>query len=165
MQEKPCEQGRICGICGDEVGVTEEGEVFVACNDCAFPICRACYEYERSDGAQVCPQCKTRFKRLKGCARVPGDDDEDGVDDLDHEFGFTSSDHATDLPQEQALVSTEFVDSTASEDSSSYGYGRMGWKKRLEKWKARQELLHRLKLENGGRDMDGGSDQDQDPPL
>lgn len=159
MQEKPCEQvikGQVCGICGDEVGVTEEGEVFVACNDCAFPICRACYEYERSDGAQVCPQCKTRFKRLKGCARVPGDEEEDGVDDLDHEFGFTSFDH------------TESVDSN-SEDSSSYGYGRMGWKKRLEKWKKRQELLHRMKLENGGKDMDDGSelgqDQDQDPPL
>ncbi|RRT74289.1 hypothetical protein B296_00032493 [Ensete ventricosum] len=53
-------------ICGDDVGLTVDGDLFVACNECAFPICRTCYEYERREGNQVCPQCKTRFKRLKG---------------------------------------------------------------------------------------------------
>lgn len=57
---------RICQICGDGVGLTATGELFVACNECAFPICRTCYEYERREGNQLCPQCKTRFKRLKG---------------------------------------------------------------------------------------------------
>jgi hypothetical protein len=55
-----------CQICGDEVGVGFDGEPFVACNECAFPVCRACYEYERREGSQACPQCRTRFKRLKG---------------------------------------------------------------------------------------------------
>ncbi|KAJ9704716.1 hypothetical protein PVL29_002987 [Vitis rotundifolia] len=87
---KPLENlsGQTCQICGDDVGLTAEGELFVACNECAFPICRTCYEYERSEGNQVCPQCKTRFKRLKGCARVEGDEEEDGVDDLENEFNF-----------------------------------------------------------------------------
>ncbi|WJZ83638.1 hypothetical protein VitviT2T_003304 [Vitis vinifera] len=80
--------GQTCQICGDDVGLTAEGELFVACNECAFPICRTCYEYERSEGNQVCPQCKTRFKRLKGCARVEGDEEEDDVDDLENEFNF-----------------------------------------------------------------------------
>jgi len=79
---------QICHICGDDVGLTVDGELFVACNECAFPICRTCYEYERKEGNQVCPQCKTRFKRLKGCARVHGDDEEDGTDDLENEFNF-----------------------------------------------------------------------------
>nr|TKS04323.1 cellulose synthase [Populus alba] len=79
---------QICHICGDDVGLTVDGEVFVACNECAFPICRTCYEYERREGNQVCPQCKTRFKRLKGCARVHGDEEEDGIDDLENEFNF-----------------------------------------------------------------------------
>lgn len=94
QEEKPREQlnGQVCGLCGDEIEVTEEGDVFVGCNECAFPICRACYDYERREGAQVCPQCKTRFKRLKGCARVAGDDDEDDDDDdIMNEFGFTDS--------------------------------------------------------------------------
>ena len=68
MQLKPLNQqnGQVCQICGDDVGLNPDGEPFVACNECAFPICRDCYEYERREGTQNCPQCKTRFKRLKG---------------------------------------------------------------------------------------------------
>jgi cellulose synthase A len=56
-----------CQICGDDVGPGPDGEeLFVACNECAFPVCRACYEYERREGSQACPHCKTRFRRLKG---------------------------------------------------------------------------------------------------
>ncbi|MFS7938249.1 putative cellulose synthase (UDP-forming) [Helianthus anomalus] len=47
-----------------------DGEPFVACNECAFPICRPCYEYERREGNQACSQCKTHFKRIKGSPRV-----------------------------------------------------------------------------------------------
>ena len=58
--------GQICQICGDEIEFTVDGEPFVACNECAFPVCRPCYEYERREGNQACPQCKTRYKRIKG---------------------------------------------------------------------------------------------------
>lgn len=58
--------GQVCQICGDNVGKTVDGEPFIACNVCAFPVCRPCYEYERKDGNQSCPQCKTRYKRHKG---------------------------------------------------------------------------------------------------
>ncbi|XP_060173152.1 cellulose synthase A catalytic subunit 2 [UDP-forming]-like [Lycium barbarum] len=78
--------GQICQICGDEIEITVDGEPFVACNECAFPVCRACYEYERREGNQACPQCKTRYKRIKGSPRVEGDDEEDEFDDLDNEF-------------------------------------------------------------------------------
>ncbi|KAK9069683.1 hypothetical protein SSX86_011587 [Deinandra increscens subsp. villosa] len=78
--------GQICQICGDEIEITVDGEPFVACNECAFPVCRPCYEYERREGSQSCPQCKTRFKRIKGSPRVDGDEDEDEFDDLDNEF-------------------------------------------------------------------------------
>lgn len=71
----------------------------MACNECAFPICRTCYEYERREGSQVCPQCKTRFKRLQGCARVDGDEEEDNIDDLENEF----------KQQDFALVPVELV--------------------------------------------------------
>ena len=67
-QPKPLSNvnSHICQICGDDVGVTPEGELFVACNECAFPVCRPCYDYERKDGNQSCPQCHTRYKRHKG---------------------------------------------------------------------------------------------------
>lgn len=68
LQPKPLKNlnGQICQICGDTVGLTANGDVFVACNECAFPVCRPCYEYERKDGNQSCPQCKSRYKRHKG---------------------------------------------------------------------------------------------------
>ncbi|XP_009765335.1 cellulose synthase A catalytic subunit 2 [UDP-forming]-like [Nicotiana tabacum] len=78
--------GQICQICGDEIEITVDEEPFVACNECAFPVCRPCYEYERREGNQACPQCKTRYKRIKGSPRVEGDDEEDEFDDLDNEF-------------------------------------------------------------------------------
>ncbi|XP_031093607.1 cellulose synthase A catalytic subunit 2 [UDP-forming]-like isoform X2 [Ipomoea triloba] len=67
-------------------------ELFVACNECAFPVCRPCYEYERREGNQACPQCKTRYKRIKGCPRVEGDEEEDDIDDLEHEFDYSDID-------------------------------------------------------------------------
>ncbi|EEF29149.1 Cellulose synthase A catalytic subunit 3 [UDP-forming], putative [Ricinus communis] len=80
--------GQVCEICGDEIGLTVDGDLFVACNECGFPACRPCYEYERREGTQVCPQCKTRYKRLKGSPRVAGDDDEEDTDDIEHEFNI-----------------------------------------------------------------------------
>lgn len=56
----------ICQICSENVGKTMDGDFFVACDFCSFPVCRPCYEYERKDGNQSCPQCKTRYKRHKG---------------------------------------------------------------------------------------------------
>ncbi|CAL9020291.1 unnamed protein product [Prunus brigantina] len=84
--------GQICQICGDEIEITVDGEPFVACNECAFPVCRSCYEYERREGNQACPQCKTRYKRLKGDPRVEGDEEEDDIDDLENEFDISSND-------------------------------------------------------------------------
>ncbi|XP_061365117.1 cellulose synthase A catalytic subunit 7 [UDP-forming]-like isoform X2 [Gastrolobium bilobum] len=78
--------GQLCDICGDSVGLTVDGDLFVACEECGFPVCRPCYEYERREGTQVCPQCHTRYKRIKGSPRVEGDEDEDDVDDIEHEF-------------------------------------------------------------------------------
>ncbi|XP_008785840.2 cellulose synthase A catalytic subunit 5 [UDP-forming]-like [Phoenix dactylifera] len=85
--------GQICQICGDDIEILEEEkELFVACNECAFPVCRTCYEYERREGSQACPQCKTRYKRHKGSARVEGDEEEDGDDDIEKEFNFGNFD-------------------------------------------------------------------------
>ncbi|XP_015581144.2 cellulose synthase A catalytic subunit 3 [UDP-forming]-like isoform X1 [Ricinus communis] len=68
---------QICQICSDNVGTTVNGEPFVACHVCAFPVCRPCYEYERKDGNQSCPQCKTKYKRHKGSPPIRGEDVED----------------------------------------------------------------------------------------
>ncbi|XP_004513402.1 transcription factor HY5 [Cicer arietinum] len=79
--------GQICQICGDTIGLTTTGNVFVACHECAFPLCNPCYEYERKNVSQSCPQCKTRYKSHKEGTRVKGDDDED---DLRNEVKYGS---------------------------------------------------------------------------
>ncbi|KAJ0969572.1 hypothetical protein J5N97_022449 [Dioscorea zingiberensis] len=55
---KPLQEviGQNCQICGDGIELifneaTNEKELFVACNECAFPVCRTCYEYEREGKA------------------------------------------------------------------------------------------------------------------
>ncbi|KAF1885283.1 hypothetical protein Lal_00029172 [Lupinus albus] len=81
--------GQVCQICGDNVGKTVDGEPFVACDVCAFPVCRPCYEYERKDGKQFCPQCKIRYKRHKGSPAILGDREGDGgADDGASDFNY-----------------------------------------------------------------------------
>ncbi|KAI3473473.1 hypothetical protein Pfo_031005 [Paulownia fortunei] len=204
FSRKPYQQlsGQTCHICGDDVGLTVDGELFVACNECAFPICKTCYEYERREGSQVCPQCKTRFKQ-------------DDVDDLENEFNIRDKQQnfqnlAGDMdlkptglfhntlaslvplltdggmphfdgipPERHALVPAHFAsgnkrthplpstDSSLpvqpkpldpSKDLAAYGYGSVAWKERMENWKQRQEHLHTLNHEKGGKDQDDGGE-------
>ncbi|CAA6667327.1 unnamed protein product [Spirodela intermedia] len=85
--------GQVCQICGDDVGTTVEGDVFVACDVCGFPVCRPCYEYERKDGNQSCPQCKTKYKRHKGSPAVRGEEGDDGHADDASDFNYPSGNH------------------------------------------------------------------------
>ncbi|KAL7617921.1 hypothetical protein Lser_V15G00239 [Lactuca serriola] len=103
--------GQICKICGDEIEISVDEEPFVACNECAFPVCRPCYEYERREGNQACPQCKTRYKRIKGSPRVEGDEEEDEFDDLDNEF---------DVRNCEAVLSSRL--NTNPESANIYGF-------------------------------------------
>eukprot|EP00246_Nothoceros_aenigmaticus_P012626 TRINITY_DN400_c0_g1_i1.p1 TRINITY_DN400_c0_g1~~TRINITY_DN400_c0_g1_i1.p1 ORF type:complete len:1103 (+),score=191.20 TRINITY_DN400_c0_g1_i1:225-3533(+) len=113
--------GAICQICGDDVGISSEGELFVACNECAFPVCRPCYEYERKDGNQSCPQCKTRYKRHKGSPRVEDDEEEDDVDDLENEFNFTEVDKQDKQQTAEAMLHGQMLHGHYNEhDMSSH---------------------------------------------
>ncbi|XP_061375935.1 cellulose synthase A catalytic subunit 6 [UDP-forming]-like isoform X1 [Gastrolobium bilobum] len=106
--------GQICQICGDEIEIIKDGEPFVACNECAFPVCRPCYEYERREGNQACPQCKTRYKRIEGSPRVEGDEDEDDIDDLDNEFGYGHPDAFGLQPTSDSMLSGRGYNSNIS---------------------------------------------------
>nr|GMC64324.1 cellulose synthase A catalytic subunit 2 [UDP-forming]-like [Ipomoea batatas] len=113
--------GQICQICGDEIEITVDGELFVACNECAFPVCRPCYEYERREGSQACPQCKTRYKRIKGSPRVAGDEEEDDIDDLEHEFDYGNSEaFGPTLPAGVIHSSNGYVGHPSSSQSATF---------------------------------------------
>ncbi|KAF9688510.1 hypothetical protein SADUNF_Sadunf02G0204500 [Salix dunnii] len=163
-----------CRVCGDEIGVKEDGEVFVACHVCGFPVCRPCYEYERSEGNQCCPQCNTRYKRHKGCPRVPGDNDDDddaNFDDFDDEFQIKHHDH-DESSQKNVFSHTEIehyseqemipirpafssAGSVAGKDleGEKEGYSNAEWQERVEKWKVRQEKKGLVSKDDGGNDQ------------
>ncbi|WJX36452.1 putative cellulose synthase A catalytic subunit 3 [UDP-forming], variant 3 [Trifolium repens] len=178
-----------CQLCGEDIGINADGDPFVACNECAFPVCRNCYEYERREGNQVCPQCQTRFKRLKGCARVEGDEEEDDIDDLEYEFDFDGQ-NEQDIqipmsPQDEELYEEHHaivpLNSTMrkeitllqarpmdpSKDLAAYGYGSVAWKERMEIWKQRQNKLGIIRKENNdnNEDLNKVVDDDNELPL
>ncbi|KAK9291279.1 hypothetical protein L1049_009468 [Liquidambar formosana] len=68
---------QVCQICRGNVGTTVDGEPFVACKVCSFPVCRACYESERKYGTRSCLQCKTEYSGDEGSPPVHSDEVEE----------------------------------------------------------------------------------------
>ncbi|XP_021659889.2 cellulose synthase A catalytic subunit 4 [UDP-forming] isoform X3 [Hevea brasiliensis] len=160
---------KICRVCGDEIGVKEDGQLFVGCHVCGFPVCRPCYEYERSEGNQSCPQCNTRYKRHKGCPRVAGDDDDDiEEEDFDDEFQIKQQQHHHDDPDHKnengdyvqrplhtggAFSTTGSVAGGKEIEAEREMYSNAEWKERVEKWKVRQEKRGLVSKDDGGNDQ------------
>eukprot|EP00257_Ricinus_communis_P020113 XP_015579274.1 cellulose synthase A catalytic subunit 4 [UDP-forming] isoform X2 [Ricinus communis] len=166
-----------CRVCGDDIGVKEDGTLFVACHVCRFPVCKPCYEYERSEGNQCCPQCNTRYKRHRGCARVVGDDEDDiDADDFDDEFQIKQQQqqhHDHDPDHKNVFARSESGDyiprqplHTGGPVFSSAGsvagkeieaerelYSNEEWKDRVEKWKVRQEKRGLVGKDDVGNDQ------------
>ncbi|CAN6554091.1 hypothetical protein ACFX13_004072 [Malus domestica] len=167
---------KVCRVCGDEIGYKEDGELFVACHVCGFPVCRPCYDYERSEGNQCCPQCNTRYKRHKGCPRVAGDEDDFDADDFDDEFQIKIDHHDDPAEQNHVIARSENGDHNQqqwhrNDQPFSVGGSVAGkdfegekdvlstaeWKDRVEKWKVRQEKKG-LVSKDGGNDEQGLED-------
>ncbi|GAA0167340.1 DNA-binding transcription factor [Lithospermum erythrorhizon] len=163
---------KICRVCGDEIGIKENGEIFVACYVCGFPVCKPCYDYERSEGNQSCPQCQTRYKRHKGCPRVVGDDEDNYDDDFDDEFQLKNDlrieDKATEngeykhQPRANGSAIPSVAGSVVGKDydgEKETTFSNAEWKERVEKWKTRQEKRGLVtKTEDG---EDGQADEDE----
>ncbi|GLJ53774.1 hypothetical protein SUGI_1147670 [Cryptomeria japonica] len=170
-----------CQICRDIIDRNPDGTIFVACNECGFPVCRPCYEYERKDGDKRCPQCKTRYKRQKGSPRVDGDDDEDGgLDDFEQEFSMEKA--GTALSIYNGAPAAVPIDKR-SENGDHYAFSvppvydgdnaslrryphsvhgngidpnkELAWKERVDNWKAKHD-------KKGGGIKDGDFDPDEE---
>ncbi|WJX93670.1 Cellulose synthase A catalytic subunit 7 [UDP-forming] [Trifolium repens] len=137
--------GQVCEICGDSVGRTVDGDLFIACEECGFPVCRPCYEYERREGTQVCPQCHTRYKRIKGSPRVGGDEDEEDVDDIEYEFKMEEEKYK--LKHEENMRSRD--DDDDDDENTKYGElhlsshsgAKLDNKEKTDDWKLQQGNL------------------------
>ncbi|KAH9729165.1 cellulose synthase [Citrus sinensis] len=169
-QRPPTRQSgsKLCRVCGDEIGLKENGELFVACHECGFPVCRPCYDYERSEGSQCCPGCNTRYKRHKGCARVAGDEEDNFDDDFEDEFKnhYDNQDH--DQHHHVTTTRSEIGDNNQNQflngpgsfagSGDKEGYSSAEWQERVEKWKIRQEKRGLVTKDDGGNDQGDGDD-------
>jgi len=122
--------GQVCQICGDGVGTVADGELFIACDVCGFPVCRPCYEYERKDGTQACPQCKTKYKRHKGSPPVHGEENEDVDADDVSDYNYPASGNQDQKQKIAERMLTWRTNSRGSDvglakyDSGEIGHGK-----------------------------------------
>ncbi|XP_030462092.2 cellulose synthase A catalytic subunit 8 [UDP-forming] [Syzygium oleosum] len=114
----------LCNTCGESVGVDEKGEVFVACQECNFPICKACVEYELKEGRKVCLRCSTPFE-----ANSMADAER-------NELGSRST-MAAHLNDSQDIgIHARHISSVSTLDSEyNDESGNPIWKNRVESWK------------------------------
>ncbi|KAI9110469.1 hypothetical protein K1719_018335 [Acacia pycnantha] len=55
----------LCNTCGEQIGVNANGDPFVACHHCDFPIGKSCYDFDINEGQTLHGQ-----KGIPGTARV-----------------------------------------------------------------------------------------------
>ncbi|KAL2253139.1 cellulose synthase A catalytic subunit 8 [UDP-forming] [Sesamum indicum] len=121
----------MCNTCGEQVGLSSNSEVFVACQECNYPICQHCLDYEIKEGRNACIRCGT-----------PYNDDRKMVADVGaEEIGNHTpiATHAQDKGIHARNISTvSTVDSEYLDDS-----GNPIWKNRVESWKDKKNKKKR----------------------
>ncbi|KAK7302969.1 hypothetical protein RJT34_13866 [Clitoria ternatea] len=124
----------LCNSCGEQVGLDANGEVFVACHECYFPICKACFEYEINEGRRVCLRCATPY------ADRAKDDDDSKVSG--HQSTMAAQINVSqDVGLHARHISTvSTVDSELNDES-----GNPIWKNRVESWKEKDKKKKKKK--------------------
>ncbi|KAK7318829.1 hypothetical protein RJT34_03536 [Clitoria ternatea] len=135
----------LCNTCGEQVGLNDNGEVFVACHECNFPICKACFEHEINGGHRVCLRCGTSYEE-----REKDDDVDDTKVDQNQSTLASEISNSEDVGLHARHVSA--VSTVESEVNDESGKGKSIWKNRVESWKGKDKKKKKkaaLKAENG----------------
>ncbi|KAM1008394.1 hypothetical protein ACFX13_004912 [Malus domestica] len=118
----------VCNVCGEQVGLGANGEVFVACHECNFPICKACFDEDVKAGRKVCLQCG-----------IPYDDNP--LAEYETKVSGTRSTMEAHLNNSQDtgiharhISSVSTLDSELNDES-----GNPIWKNRVESWKDKKD--------------------------
>ncbi|XP_028764804.1 cellulose synthase A catalytic subunit 8 [UDP-forming] [Neltuma alba] len=124
----------LCNTCGEQVGFDANGEVFVACHECNFPICKACFDFEISEGRRVCLRCGTPYQGK-------------AMDHGDAEVLGNRSTMATQLSNSQDVgLHARHVSTVSTVDSDLVDeYGNPIWKNRVESWKEKDKRKKKKK--------------------
>ncbi|KAL3520063.1 hypothetical protein ACH5RR_018212 [Cinchona calisaya] len=115
----------LCNTCGEHLGLNSNGEVFVACHECHYPICKSCFEYDIKEGRASCLRCG-----------VPYDDSSMMADAKEKESGNHTT-MASHLSNDQDVgLHARNISSVSTVDSEYNGEsGNPIWKNRVESWK------------------------------
>ncbi|KAK6917714.1 Cellulose synthase [Dillenia turbinata] len=114
----------VCHMCGELVGFDSKGEVFVACHDCNFPLCKSCLDDQINESKKACMRCGAPF------------DENGAMEELEAENTGNQTTMASHLSNAKDLglharnVSVSTVDSEYNGES-----GNPIWKSRVESWK------------------------------
>ncbi|KAL0310609.1 UNVERIFIED_CONTAM: Cellulose synthase A catalytic subunit [UDP-forming] [Sesamum angustifolium] len=123
-----------CNTCGEQVGLSSKGEVFVACQECNYPICQHCLDYEIKEGRNACIRCGTPYN---DDSKVVADV---GAEEIGNHTSIAS--HAQDKGIHARNISTvSTVDSEYLDDS-----GNPIWKNRVESWKDKKNKKKRAAI-------------------
>ncbi|XP_077251109.1 cellulose synthase family protein [Tasmannia lanceolata] len=120
----------LCYSCGDPVGFSSNGEVFVACHDCNLPVCRSCVDYEIKEGGKNCLRCAAPYVLTS----------ENSVLDVEKDVpgrGLTMGAHLHDY-QDTAGHGRNLSSLSAAETDSIGESGNPIWKNRVESWKEKK---------------------------
>ncbi|XP_031742422.1 cellulose synthase A catalytic subunit 8 [UDP-forming] [Cucumis sativus] len=122
----------ICHTCGEPVGVDGNGQLFVACHECHFPICKVCVQYDIKEGRNVCLRCGSPF-------------DENLLMDADTKRSGDRNTMASHLSHSQDVgVHARHVSSVSTVDSElNDESGNPIWKNRVESWKDKKNKKKR----------------------
>ncbi|KAM7500571.1 hypothetical protein LguiA_024985 [Lonicera macranthoides] len=115
----------LCNTCGEPVGLNSNGQVFVACHECNYAICKPCFDADINDGRTACLRCAAPYDENYVIADAETEDPGNHTTMGAHlnntqEVGL----HARNI----STVST--VDSELIDES-----GNPIWKNRVESWK------------------------------
>ncbi|KAF9621845.1 hypothetical protein IFM89_028433 [Coptis chinensis] len=142
----------LCNSCGETLGFASNGEVFVACHECNFPLCKTCLDYEVKEGKTGCLRCGAPF---------PADSLENpSMEDVDMEAGnrTTMASHLHD--SQDVGIHSRHLSNFSAADSESYAEsGNPIWKNRVESWKEKSDKKKKKPANKGGQEPEIPSQQ------
>nr|AAD03417.1 secondary xylem cellulose synthase [Populus tremuloides]AAY21910.1 cellulose synthase [Populus tomentosa] len=117
----------ICHTCGEQVGHDANGELFVACHECSYPMCKSCFEFEINEGRKVCLRCGSPY-------------DENLLDDVEKKGSGNQSTMASHLNDSQDVgIHARHISSVSTVDSEMNDeYGNPIWKNRVKSCKDKE---------------------------
>ncbi|XP_062094389.1 cellulose synthase A catalytic subunit 8 [UDP-forming]-like [Humulus lupulus] len=114
----------VCNTCGGQVGFDANGEVFVACHECNFPLCKDCLSYEIKEGRKACLRCATPYA-------------EDSPADEETQVSGnrpTMASHQEE-PKDVGLHARHISSVSTVDSEMNDEFGNPIWKNRVESWK------------------------------